>query len=356
MNAIHQIGTAALRLLPAETAHGLALGALARGLGPRNRRDYFANLGQTVFGLRFENPVAISAGFDKNAVAIAGAQRLGAGFVEVGGVTPRPQAGNPRPRLFRLTADHAAINRMGFNNDGAEAVRARIAALRAAGRLACPLGVNLAANSDSADPAADFETLVRIFAPIADFLTIDVSCPNSANGQVFLDPDALAGLMGRLNRVREEAGAHPAMVAKLAPDSIDSLVRELLQVLEAAGIDAITICNTTTARPATLRSAAAGERGGLSGRPLFEMANEMLRTVYRETGGRVPLIGVGGIMNGADAWTKIRAGASLVQLYTGLVYAGPGLVQDIKRHIAGRLDDGGFAGIADAVGSEHHGG
>jgi dihydroorotate dehydrogenase len=353
LSTIHRISTAALRLLPAETAHGIALRALEAGLGPRGRRDEHSALAQNLFGVRFANPVAISAGFDKNAVAVTGAQSLGTGFIEVGGVTPRPQPGNPRPRLFRLADDRAAINRMGFNNDGADAVHARIADLRASGRLACPLGVNLAANSDSADPAADFEHLVRTFAPVADFLTIDVSCPNSANGQVFLDPGALAGLMDRLLRTLADTGATPAMIAKLAPDSTDERLRELLAVLEEAGIDAITVCNTTTARPESLRSANAGERGGLSGAPIFEMANEMLRTVYGETGGRIPLIGVGGIMSGEDAWTKIRAGASLVQLYTGLVYAGPGLIAEIRHTLAGRLAKEGFAGIADAVGSEH---
>lgn len=355
LSALHRISTAALRLLPAETGHGIALRALEAGLGPRGRRDDRPALAQELFGIRFSNPVAISAGFDKNAVSITGAQSLGVGFVEVGGVTPRAQKGNPRPRLFRLAADRAAINRMGFNNDGADAVRVRIANLRRSGALECPLGVNLAANSDSADPAADFEQLVHVFAPVADFLTIDVSCPNSANGQVFLDPDALAGLMARLARARVDSGANPAMVAKLAPDSSDVRVRELIAVLTEAGIDAITVCNTTTSRPASLRSANARERGGLSGAPIFEMANEMLRTVYRETGGKIPLVGVGGIMSGADAYTKVRAGASLVQLYTGLVYEGPGLIADIKREMDARLAADGFANVADAVGSEHRG-
>lgn len=339
-----------MRLLPAETGHGLALRGLAAGLGPRERADDFPSLSQTLCGLHFANPVAVSAGFDKNGVAIAGARRLGSGFVEIGGVTPLPQAGNPRPRLFRLTEDHAAINRMGFNNEGSAVVLARV---RAAHDGSSPLGVNLAANSASTDPAVDFVSLVECFAPAADFLTIDVSCPNSANGQVFLEPRALEDLLARLNTAREKIGATTAMFAKLAPDLEDSHLNELLEIIRAAKIDAITLCNTTTARPAILHSANASQRGGLSGAPLFEMANEMLRKVYAQTDGTIPLIGVGGIMSGADAYTKIRAGASLVQLYTGLVYKGPGLVQQIKREIAARLVRDGFANLSEAVGTEH---
>lgn len=353
MGSIHQIANLALRPLAPETGHGLALRGLSAGLGPRERADDLPSLDQSLFGLRFANPVGVSAGFDKNAVAIAGVARLGGGFLEVGGVTPLPQSGNPRPRLFRLTPDRAAINRMGFNNDGADAVRERLRAHRARAQASPPLGVNLAANATSADPAQDFVDLVTGFAPVADYLTIDVSCPNTENGQVFLEPTALEKLLARLNATRDASDTKPAMVAKLAPDLEAAHLTELIDIITGAGIDAITLCNTTTARPASLKSPHAGERGGLSGTPLFEMSNEMLRTVYRQTGGGVPLIGVGGIMSGADAYTKICAGASLVQLYTGLVYGGPGLVQRIKREIAGFLARDGFTNITEAVGSEH---
>ena len=339
-----------LRLLPAETGHGIALRGLAAGLGTRERADDFPILAQDICGLHFANQVAVSAGFDKNGVAIAGARRLGSGFVEIGGVTPLPQAGNPKPRLFRLTEDRAAINRMGFNNEGSAAVLTRV---RAAHDGSTPLGVNLAANSTSDDPALDFVSLVESFSPAADFLTIDVSCPNSANGQVFLEPRALEDLLARLNAARDASGASPAMFAKLAPDLEDAHLTELLEIILAARIDAITLCNTTTARPASLQSTNASQRGGLSCAPLFEMANEMLRNVYAQTGGAIPLIGVGGIMSGADAYTKIRAGASLVQLYTGLVYKGPGLVQHIKQDIAEKLTRDGFSHLTDAVGAEH---
>lgn len=353
MSCLHDCLNRALRLFPAETAHTLALRALSLGLGPHDRPDRYPSLAQTLWGLRFPNPLGISAGFDKNARAIGGVMGMGVGFVEVGGVTPLAQAGNPRPRLFRLTADEGVINRLGFNNDGAAAIRDRLAAFRQTSRDGRPLGVNMAANATSTDPAGDFVTLVETFAPLADYLTVDVSCPNTQNGQVFLEPRALEGLMARLNETRDASGAHPAMLAKLAPDLDGERLGELLAVLRAAGIDGMILCNTTTARPETLRSAEAAERGGLSGRPLFERATAMLRDVYARTNGEIPLVGVGGIMDGADAYAKIRAGASLVQIYSGLVYGGPGLLARIRRDLAGYLARDGFASITDAVGADH---
>lgn len=353
LSTIHQICNLALRLFPTETGHGLALRGLANGLGPHESADDYPTLAQSLFGLRFANPVGVSAGFDKNALAVTGVARLGGGFIEVGGVTPLAQAGNPRPRLFRLTPDRAAINRMGFNNDGADAVLQRLLRHRTEKGTDRPIGVNMAANATSDDPAQDFVDLVTLFAPAVDYLTIDVSCPNTENGQVFLEPRALEDLLARLNTARDDSGVRPAMVAKLAPDLEAAHLAELIEIITAADIDAITLCNTTTARPVTLQSPHAKQRGGLSGAPLFEMSNEMLRTVYRQTGGKVPLIGVGGIQSGADAYTKIRAGASLVQVYTGLVYAGPGLIQSIKRDLAAFLARDGFANITEAVGSEH---
>ena len=347
----------ALTLLPPESGHQVALWGLAHGLGPRGQAEQPAGLEHTLWGRHFPNPVAISAGFDKNAVAISGAMRLGVGFVEVGGVTPRPQPGNPRPRLFRLATDRAAINRLGFNNDGADAIAKRIAAYRTKNMDPRPLGVNLAANSDSADPAVDFELLVEKFAPLADFLTIDISCPNSANGLVFLSPGPLEDLLGRLTGLRTQLALEPppALVVKIAPDIENDELDVLLDIIAAAGVDAITVCNTTTARPHTLTSPERVERGGLSGKPLFDRSTELLRHVYRRTGGNIPLIGVGGIFSGADAWTKICAGASLVQLYTALVYEGPGLIRRIKRDLARLVVANEFASLQDAVGSEHRG-
>jgi dihydroorotate dehydrogenase len=355
---LYDIGARALTLLPPERGHQAALWGLAHGFGPSGRADQPAGLAQTLWGRSFANPVAISAGFDKNAVAVSGAMGLGVGFVEVGGVTPRAQRGNPQPRLFRLTADRAAINRLGFNNDGAEAIAERIAKYRAAGGDHRPVGVNLAANSDSTDPADDFERLVDTFAPLADFLTIDISCPNSKNGLVFLSPGPLQDLLGRLTALRDTKALPkpPALLVKIAPDIEDNELDILLEIIVAAGIDGITVCNTTTARPDTLTSPDRNERGGLSGKPLFARSTEMLRHVYQATGGKVPLIGVGGISNGADAYAKIRAGASLVQLYTALVYDGPGLIARIKRDVAALLAADGFETLQDAVGSEHRSG
>ena len=355
MTGLYDIGARALTLLPPERGHQAALWGLAHGFGPRGHADQPAGLAQTLWDRAFANPIAISAGFDKNAVAIAGAMGLGVGFVEVGGVTPRPQTGNPRPRLFRLTADGAAINRLGFNNDGAEAVSNRIAAYYASGDDGRALAVNLAANSDSADPAKDFESLVDTFAPLADFLTIDISCPNSENGLVFLSPGPLEDLLGRLTALRGRLALEkpPALLVKIAPDIDDAALDILLEIIVAAGIDGVTVCNTTTARPDTLTSPDRNERGGLSGKPLFARSTEMLRHVYQVTGGKVTLIGVGGVSSGADAYAKIRAGASLVQLYTALVYQGPGLIARIKQDLAALLAADGFASLGDAVGSEH---
>ena len=360
MPALHDIATALLRTLPPETGHRCALWSLAHGLGPRAAADDLPALAQTLWGHRIPNPIGIAAGFDKNAAAIAGALGLGSGFAEIGGVTPEPQAGNPRPRLFRLSADAAAINRMGFNNDGVVAIAARLAAYRAhpaAGDR--PVGANLAANAASADPVADFERLVDALAPFADFLTIDISCPNTQNGQIFLEPAALRTLLSRVLAARAAAdiagNGHvpPALLAKLSPDVDEGRLAELVAVIVAAGLDGIIVANTTTARPATLTDRHAGERGGLSGRPLFGPSTETLRTVYRLTGGALPLVGVGGVASGADAYAKIRAGAALVQLYTALIYAGPGLIGRIKRALADRLAADGFGAVADAVGADH---
>lgn len=355
MTSLYDIGARALNLLPPERGHQAALWSLAHGLGPSGRANRPAGLALTLWGQSFENPVAIAAGFDKNAVAISGAIGLGVGFVEVGGVTPYPQVGNPRPRLFRLTADRAAINRLGFNNDGAEAIAKRIADYRVSSGDTRPLGVNMAANSDSTDPANDFEQLVDTFAPLADFLTIDISCPNSENGLVFLSPGPLEDLLGRLTALRERKALAkpPVFLVKIAPDIEDDALDILLEIIAAAGIDGITVCNTTTARPETLTSPDRHERGGLSGKPLFARSTDMLRHVYQVTGGKMPLIGVGGISSGADAYAKIRAGASLVQLYTALVYEGPRLISRIKNDLAALLAADGFTSLGDAIGSEH---
>ncbi len=334
-----------LHRLDPEDAHELTLRALERGLVPGQPRGDDPLLATTLFGRRLSNPVGVAAGFDKNARIY---DRLGAhgfGFAEVGGVTPRPQAGNPRPRVFRLPADGAVINRMGFPNAGAAAVEARLARK---GRGGIGLGVNLASNADAADPAADFVGLATRFAPYADYLTLDVSCPNTANGQVFLDPPRLADLLVRLQAVAWPSSGRPALAAKLSPDVDDALLERLVATLLAGGVDGIVVANTTRARP-PLHDPHAGEAGGLSGTPLLAVSTAMLARVRELTAGRVTLIGVGGIAGGADAYAKIRAGASAVQLYTGLIYGGTALVTRIKRELAALLRRDGFGSVAEAA-------
>ncbi len=335
-----------LHRLDPEDAHELTLRALERGLVPGQPRGDDPVLATTLFGRRLRNPVGVAAGFDKNARVYDRMGAHGFGFVEVGGVTPRPQAGNPRPRVFRLPADGAVINRMGFPNEGAEAVEARLARK---GRGASGLGINLASNADSADPAADFVALAVRFARHADYLTLDVSCPNTANGQVFLDPARLADLLAQLAAVVWPSSGRPALVAKLSPDVDDALLERLVARLLAARIDGIVVANTTRARPPGLREPAAAEAGGLSGTPLFTASTALLARVRELTGGGLPLIGVGGIASGADAYAKLRAGASAVQLYTGLIYGGTALVTRIKRELALLLRHDGFGSVAEAT-------
>ncbi|HTD34903.1 MAG TPA: quinone-dependent dihydroorotate dehydrogenase [Candidatus Elarobacter sp.] len=327
----YRIAKPILHRLDPETAHELTLRALEANLVPGQRRDDDPVLATTLFGRHLRNPIGLAAGFDKNARVYDRMGAHGFGFVEVGGVTPLPQRGNPRPRVFRLPEDGAVINRMGFPNEGAAAMEAR---LRRKGRPdGIALGINLASNADSSDPAEDFVALARRFAPYADYLTLDVSCPNTANGQVFLDPGRLADLLARLAGV-EWPARRPALVAKLSPDVEDGLLQRLVKTLFVRRIDGIIVANTTRGWRGGLRSPHANESGGLSGTPLRAPSTAMLARVRDLTSGEIPLIGVGGIASGADAYEKLRAGATAVQLYTGLIYGGTALVTRIKRELA----------------------
>ena len=336
----------ALRRLPAETAHRLALNALEYGLVPAPVTATDPILAVEVFGRALPNPVGLAAGFDKNARVFAETARLGFGFVEVGGITPRPQTGNPRPRLFRLEKDRALINRMGFNNDGLDAVSARIEK-RVRGRDF--LVVNLASNADSKDPANDFVVLTRQLAPLADLVVMDVSSPNSANGRLFQNREPLADLLGRLKPVR---GKTP-MALKISPDLTDKEKSDIVGLALEHGIDGMVVANTTVERPSSLRSTRKGERGGLSGPPVREMSLRLLAEVYKTTHGRLKLIGVGGIASGANAYAYIRHGATLVQLYTALVYQGPLLVPRLKAELAYLLRRDGFESLESAVGADY---
>jgi dihydroorotate dehydrogenase len=333
-----------LHFLDPESAHEMTLCALETGLVPGQPRDDDPILGVQLFGRALSNPVGLAAGFDKNGRVYDVMAAHGFGFAEIGGVTPRPQRGNPKPRVFRLPADRAVINRMGFPNDGADALETR---MQRKGRSPIGVGINLASNADSADPAADFVALATRFAPYADYLTLDVSCPNTANGQVFLEPERLADLLAQLAAI-PWVSAGPAMVAKLSPDIDDALLARLVAVLLDARINGIMVANSTRARP-PLHDAAASEAGGLTGVPLMAPSTAMLARVRELTGGAVTLIGVGGIASGADAYAKIRAGASAVQLYTGLIYEGTALVTRVKRELAALLRRDGFGSVAEAA-------
>jgi len=330
----------ALFALPAETAHRLAVFALANRLVRGHARDHDPILACRVWGLNFPNPIGLAAGFDKDARALSGALSLGFGFVEAGTVTPLPQKGNPTPRLFRLEEDEAVINRLGFNSGGLEAFERRMQH-----RPRGIVGANVGRNKDGTE--GDFERGVVALAPRADYLVVNVSSPNTPGLRALQQRDALAALIARLTAAR---GTTPLLV-KVAPDLSPQERADVAEVALASGIDGLIVGNTTIARPSTLRSRHRGEAGGLSGKPLFAPSTEMLADFHRLTRGRIVLVGCGGVASGADAYAKIRAGASLVQLYTAMVYRGPGVVTEIARDLASLLRRDGFNSVSEAVGA-----
>jgi dihydroorotate dehydrogenase len=344
--SLHGLATKALHGFDPEDAHGLAIRALELGLGPRAGADD-PILKTKVAGLDLPNPVGLAPGFDKNAQVFRPMLAAGFGFVECGTVTPKPQAGNPRPRLFRLTEDRAVINRMGFNNEGLDAFAARLAR-RGAGII----GANIGANKDSDDRIGDYvEGLKRLWG-LASYFTLNISSPNTPGLRALQTKAALEELLGRAAETRDAlpaAGLVP-MFLKVAPDLEDGEVEAIVETVAANGLSGIIVSNTTISRP-PLKSAQAGEAGGLSGAPLTELSTRMLRTFAQASAGRIALIGVGGIGSGADAYAKIRAGACAVQLYSALVFEGPGLVSRIKRELATRLRADGFKSVQDAVGA-----
>ena len=347
-----------LRLLPAECAHDATLWLLRRGLVPARPIRHDPALAASVFGLAFASPLGLAAGFDKNAVALSALCRLGFGFIEVGGVTPRPQAGNPRPRLFRLAQDGAVINRMGLNNEGMEAMARRLEAFRAHTQPAsCPIGVNLGPNKDSPDPAADYEALIARFAGLADYLVLNVSSPNTPGLRALQEKDRLLPLLARAIEARERSHARGArrlpLLLKIAPDLSAESLDGLCAAALACGVDGLVVSNTTVGEREGLKSRQRNESGGLSGKPLLALSTRVLSECHRITGGRLPLIGVGGISSGADAYAKIKAGASLVQLYTALVYEGPALIARIEDELLAALRADGYATLGEAVGAAH---
>jgi dihydroorotate dehydrogenase len=350
VSALHELGARLLRTTDPERAHELGLAALAAGLGPRAPADA-PILAARLAGLPLANPVGLAAGFDKDARAPAALLAAGFGFVECGTVTPRPQAGNPRPRLFRLPEDGAVINRMGFNNAGLDAFAANLGGRRQAG----PVGANVGANKDTVDRAADYVAGLRRLWPLADYFTLNVSSPNTPGLRDLQQGGALTDLLGAVAQARAELAAGPAgqkpVFLKIAPDLTEAQALAIVEAAVAFGLTGLIVSNTTIARPSDLRGAAREEAGGLSGRPLLEPSTRLLASVHAASAGRLILIGVGGIASGADAYAKIRAGASAVQLYTALALSGPGLIARIKSDLAARLRSDGFARVEDAVGA-----
>ncbi|SDN53104.1 dihydroorotate oxidase A [Lutimaribacter pacificus] len=346
MSGLERLGIAALRHVESERAHRLALVALKSGLAPLPGTVTSDRLRTRLAGLELPNPVGLAAGFDKNAEALAPLARAGFGFVEVGAATPRPQPGNPRPRLFRLTEDRAAINRFGFNNEGMEAIGARLAR-RPANMV---LGLNLGANKDSADRAEDFARVLAHCGEWLDFATVNVSSPNTEKLRDLQGAEALSALLAGVMAARSGLPKPIPVFLKIAPDLSDAELGEIADVARVSGVDAIIATNTTLSREG-LQSAHRNQAGGLSGAPLFERSTRVLARLSQVTAGEMPLIGVGGVSSAEDAYAKIRAGASAVQLYTALVFGGLSLAARIARGLDELLARDGFAHVADAVGT-----
>ncbi|WP_370338366.1 quinone-dependent dihydroorotate dehydrogenase [Parvularcula marina] len=340
--SIWRLGTRAFHAFDPETAHNLTIRALKAGVGPRRKGDLFPALETKVAGLTFPNPLGLAAGFDKNAVVPDACLNMGFGFVEVGAVTPRPQAGNDKPRVFRLSRDQAVINRYGFNNDGLEAIAARLSARSGRGIV----GINLGANKDSTDRVGDYVTCAARLAPLVSFCTVNVSSPNTPGLRALQEKDVLMSL---LNNVRMAMTGNAKLFLKIAPDLGDEDRADLVELAKAAPIDALVISNTTIGERDRLAHDP-DQKGGLSGRPLFPLSTARLKEFAGALDGAVPLIGVGGISGAQDAYEKILGGASLVQIYTALVYKGPDLVIDILEGLSERLSADGFQDVADAVG------
>lgn len=341
--ALADLAAKSLSLLPPETAHRVSLKALASGLGPRLPAKADPVLATSIAGIELAHPVGLAAGYDKNGEAPDALLAAGFAFVELGAVTPRPQAGNPQPRLFRLRGDRAVINRMGFNNEGLDALKRRLEAR--AGKPGV-VGINLGANKDSEDRAGDYVMLVKALKGLASFFTVNISSPNTPGLRDMQGEAALGALLGRVNDAR---WTEPVFL-KVAPDLDAAGIESIVRVAMANRISGLIVSNTTLARPDSLKSRHKTEAGGLSGAPLTEASTEVLRQVRKAAGPDLPLIGVGGVNSVETAYAKIRAGASAIQLYTALVYEGPGLVGRLRDGLAARIRADGYTSLAEAVG------
>ncbi|MBU2958643.1 quinone-dependent dihydroorotate dehydrogenase [Paracoccus sp. 1_MG-2023] len=346
MSMIEKLGLAALHRLDPEHAHDLSIRALRTGLVPMPGGPVTSpRLRTTLAGIDMPNPVGLAAGYDKNGKVIGPLMKSGFGFIEIGAATPRPQPGNPKPRLFRLTGDRAIINRFGFNNEGMEAIVERLRA-RPAG---IPVGLNLGANKDSADRADDYAKVLRLAADTADFVTVNVSSPNTEKLRDLQGSDALAALLRHVLQTRDTVRAGLPVLLKIAPDLSDAEIEQIAGVATDCGVDAIIATNTTLSRDG-IADAQASQAGGLSGQPLFDRSTRVLARLYRQTGGRLPLIGVGGISSPEDLWQKIRAGASAVQIYSALIYQGMSLAPQLAQSLDLRLEAEGTT-LAELTGS-----
>ncbi len=345
-NALQKLALPAIHLLPPEAAHAVALKALRLGLAEAPGAISTPRLATNLAGLALPNPVGLAAGFDKNAVAVGPLLRAGFGFIEVGAATPRPQPGNPKPRLFRLAPDEAAINRFGFNNEGMTVISARLARPRNG-----IVGINLGANKDSQNRTEDFARVLASAGPHVDFATVNVSSPNTERLRDLQGKAALAALLTGVMDVRAALPAQIPIFLKIAPDLDDIALGEIVEVALETGISGIIATNTTLSREG-LQSAHAAEAGGLSGKPLFESSTRVLARLSQLTEGKLPLIGVGGVSTPEQAFAKILAGASAVQLYTALVYKGIGLAADLAHGLDALMEKNGITNIADAIGAE----
>ena len=342
---IWSLGLRISRMMDPEEAHRLTIRALLLGLGPKFHDPPDPVLASRLWGIDFPTPLGVAAGFDKNAEVPTQAAQMGFSFVEIGTVTPQPQAGNPRPRLFRLPADTAVINRNGFNNDGLDAVASRLAKIQGREFI---LGASLGANKDSEDQIADYAAGAAALGPLADYIVINVSSPNTPGLRELQTHEALKEL---LDGVRNSLPRPRPIFVKIAPDFDNASLTHLSESLTALAVDGIVISNTTIGQRDNLRSPLRRETGGLSGSPLFGLSTKQLAAVYRHTEGKIPLIGVGGIDSADTAYTKICNGASLIQLYTGLIYRGPGLIRTIQKGVTARLRRDGFSSLSEAVGT-----
>ena len=347
MSLLERAGLALLHRIDPERAHALSLIALQTGLAPLPGPVSLPRLATTLAGMALLNPVGLAAGYDKNATVIAPLSRAGFGFIEVGAATPLPQPGNPKPRLFRLTEDRAAINRFGFNNDGMEAISQRLAACS---RTAVPVGLNLGANKTSDNRAADFARVLATCGPHVDFATVNVSSPNTERLRDLQGPAALTALLAGVMEARAALPVPIPIFLKIAPDLTPDDLAQIAEVALASGLAGIMATNTTLSREG-LKSANHGEAGGLSGAPLFEKSTRVLAQLSKLTDGKLPLIGVGGISTAEDAYQKIRAGASAVQIYTAMVYQGLSLIPRIAKGLDTLLARDGFAHVSDATGT-----